>query len=110
MQVSFALVLSLSSIVSFQHRARFRDNQTIGFAHVNLFLQPDHTRARKLDYLTLTARWVHLPSGRTYSSQYNKPKVPGRDDVTGEPLTQRPDDTPVSALSCRYKQGTPFNA
>lgn len=110
MQVSFALVLSLSPIVSFQHRARFRDNQTIGFAHVNLFLQPDHTRARKLDYLTLTARWVHLPSGRTYSSQYNKPKVPGRDDVTGEPLTQRPDDTPVSALSCRYKQGTPFNA
>lgn len=27
---------------------------------------------------------------------YNKPKVPGFDDVTGEPLTKRPDDNPVS--------------
>jgi len=27
---------------------------------------------------------------------YNKPKVPGHDDITGEPLTKRPDDNPVS--------------
>ena len=27
---------------------------------------------------------------------YNKPKVPGYDDITGEPLTKRPDDNPVS--------------
>lgn len=26
---------------------------------------------------------------------YNRPKVEGRDDVTGEPLSKRPDDNPV---------------
>ena len=44
------------------------------------------------------ARWVHLPSGRVYNTTYSAPKVPGRDDVTGEALVQRPDDTPVSQL------------
>ncbi|KAH7889354.1 ADK-domain-containing protein [Phlebopus sp. FC_14] len=39
-------------------------------------------------------RWVHLPSGRVYSTSYNPPKVPGLDDVTGEPLMKRPDDNP----------------
>ncbi|KAI8366169.1 adenylate kinase-domain-containing protein [Blakeslea trispora] len=38
-------------------------------------------------------RWVHIPSGRVYNLSYNPPLVAGRDDVTGEPLTKRPDDT-----------------
>lgn len=38
-------------------------------------------------------RWVH-PSGRVYNLQYNPPKVPFIDDVTGEPLVKRPDDNP----------------
>ncbi|KAJ3053805.1 hypothetical protein HK097_003321 [Rhizophlyctis rosea] len=37
-------------------------------------------------------RWIHAPSGRTYNLSYNPPKVAGLDDVTGEPLTKRPDD------------------
>ena len=37
-------------------------------------------------------RWIHAPSGRVYNSIYNPPKVAGIDDVTGEPLTKRPDD------------------
>lgn len=37
-------------------------------------------------------RWVHIPSGRIYNLQYNPPKVAGQDDVTGEPLSKRPDD------------------
>jgi adenylate kinase len=40
----------------------------------------------------LTGRWTHEPSGRTYHMQHNPPKVAGIDDVTGEPLIQRPDD------------------
>lgn len=40
-------------------------------------------------------RWVHMPSGRTYAYDYNPPKVIGKDDVTGEPLTQRDDDKPA---------------
>ena len=37
-------------------------------------------------------RWVHAPSGRVYNTGFNKPKVEGRDDLTGEPLTRRADD------------------
>ncbi|XP_015124351.1 GTP:AMP phosphotransferase AK3, mitochondrial [Diachasma alloeum] len=39
-------------------------------------------------------RWVHLPSGRVYNVGFNDPKVLGRDDVTGEKLSQRNDDKP----------------
>ncbi|KAG6851020.1 hypothetical protein H0H93_004507 [Arthromyces matolae] len=42
----------------------------------------------------ISDRWVHLPSGRVYNMSYNKPKVEGYDDITGEPLTKRPDDNP----------------
>ncbi|TFK54767.1 ADK-domain-containing protein [Heliocybe sulcata] len=42
----------------------------------------------------ISDRWIHLPSGRIYNMSYNPPKVDGRDDVTGEPLTRRPDDNP----------------
>lgn len=44
----------------------------------------------------ISDRWVHLPSGRIYNMSYNRPKVESFDDVTGEPLTKRPDDHPVS--------------
>jgi adenylate kinase len=40
----------------------------------------------------IAGRWVHEPSGRVYNTTFNAPKVPGKDDVTGEPLIQRPDD------------------
>lgn len=42
----------------------------------------------------ISDRYVHLPSGRVYNMSYNKPKVLGFDDITGEPLTKRPDDNP----------------
>lgn len=41
----------------------------------------------------IAGRWVHEPSGRVYNTTFNAPKVPGRDDITGEPLTKRADDT-----------------
>jgi adenylate kinase len=40
----------------------------------------------------MSGRRVHQPSGRTYHAKYNPPKVPGKDDVTGEDLIQRDDD------------------
>src|SRR5512133_221744 len=40
----------------------------------------------------LSGRRVHVASGRTYHIRFNPPKVPGRDDVTGEDLIQRDDD------------------
>ncbi|KAJ5278617.1 GTP:AMP phosphotransferase AK3 [Penicillium angulare] len=41
----------------------------------------------------IASRWVHEPSGRVYNADFNAPKVPGKDDVTGDPLTQREDDS-----------------
>ena len=40
----------------------------------------------------MSGRRVHMPSGRSYHLKFNPPKVPGADDVTGEPLIQRDDD------------------
>ncbi|CAG9985205.1 unnamed protein product [Clonostachys byssicola] len=40
----------------------------------------------------IAGRWVHEPSGRVYNTTFNTPRVPGHDDITGEPLVQRPDD------------------
>ncbi|KAI1198388.1 P-loop containing nucleoside triphosphate hydrolase protein [Nemania serpens] len=41
----------------------------------------------------ISSRWVHEPSGRIYNTAFNAPKVSGHDDVTGEPLVQRADDS-----------------
>ncbi|KAJ5758252.1 uncharacterized protein N7511_006946 [Penicillium nucicola] len=41
----------------------------------------------------IASRWVHEPSGRVYNTDFHPPKVPGKDDVTGETLTQRQDDS-----------------
>jgi adenylate kinase len=46
----------------------------------------------------MSGRRSHLPSGRTYHVTFNPPKVPGHDDVTGEPLTQRDDDREETVL------------
>lgn len=69
-------------------------------------VQADAMRAAgvKLDYVLeidvpfeaiidrMSGRRSHPPSGRTYHVKFNPPKVPGIDDVTGEPLVQRDDD------------------
>lgn len=44
-------------------------------------------------------RWVHPASGRIYNTVFNPPKVPGKDDETGEDLIQRDDDKPESVLN-----------
>lgn len=40
----------------------------------------------------IAGRWIHAPSGRVYNTTFNAPKVAGKDDITGEPLTKRSDD------------------
>ena len=40
----------------------------------------------------MSGRRVHPASGRSYHLEFNPPKVTGQDDITGEPLVQRPDD------------------
>jgi adenylate kinase len=41
----------------------------------------------------MSGRRVHPPSGRTYHLQFNPPKVAGKDDLTGDDLIQRDDDS-----------------
>ena len=41
----------------------------------------------------MSGRRVHPPSGRTYHLKFNPPKVDGKDDLTGEDLIQRDDDS-----------------
>eukprot|EP00850_Spirogloea_muscicola_P002389 SM000009S23518 [mRNA] locus=s9:562114:563846:+ [translate_table: standard] len=58
----------------------------------------------------ITGRWIHAPSGRSYHTKFAPPKVPGKDDVTGEPLTQRKDDnaeTLQSRLAAFHSQTEP---
>ena len=40
----------------------------------------------------MSGRRVHLDSGRTYHTEFNPPKIEGKDDETGEELVQREDD------------------
>lgn len=40
----------------------------------------------------IEGRRIHKASGRSYHVKFNPPKVEGKDDITGEPLYQRPDD------------------
>jgi adenylate kinase len=61
-------------------------------ASLNLVLQLKVPEQVILD--RIENRYVHLPSGRVYNLTFNPPKVKGKDDVTGEPLTKRPDDNP----------------
>jgi adenylate kinase len=37
-------------------------------------------------------RRVHAASGRTYHVKFNPPRVPGKDDATGDDLVHRDDD------------------
>ncbi|XWS69207.1 hypothetical protein CRYUN_Cryun04dG0159700 [Craigia yunnanensis] len=58
----------------------------------------------------ITSRWIHPSSGRTYHTKFAPPKVLGVDDVTGEPLIQRKDDTPAvlkSRLEAFHRQTEP---
>jgi len=59
----------------------------------------------------LGGRRVHPASGRTYHVVFNPPRVPGRDDVTGESLVQRRDDkeeTVRERIAAYYEQSRPL--
>lgn len=61
----------------------------------------------------MSGRRVHLASGRTYHVTFNPPRVEGRDDITGEPLIQRDDDsreTVLKRLEVYHSQTQPLLA
>ena len=61
----------------------------------------------------MSGRRVHLASGRSYHVKFNPPKVEGKDDVTGEALVQRADDseeTVMTRLQIYHSQTKPLIA
>lgn len=58
----------------------------------------------------ITGRLIHPGSGRTYHKEFQPPRKPMTDDVTGEPLIQRSDDnvaTLTKRLTTYHKQTGP---
>jgi len=62
---------------------------------LDFVLEIDVPDAEILD--RITGRRVHPGSGRVYHLRYQPPRVPGKDDVTGEDLVQRDDDREETA-------------
>lgn len=61
----------------------------------------------------ICGRWFHLASGRSYHEEFNPPKVPGVDDVTGETLIRRSDDNPEALkkrLATYHRETVPLIA
>uniref|UniRef100_A0A8C7YI28 Adenylate kinase 2 n=1 Tax=Oryzias sinensis TaxID=183150 RepID=A0A8C7YI28_9TELE len=57
------------------------------------------------------SRLIHQPSGRSYHEEFNPPKEPMKDDVTGEPLIRRSDDNETtlrSRLDAYHRQTAPL--
>lgn len=59
---------------------------------MNLVVHIDTPSSIILD--RITNRWIHERSGRVYNTTFNPPKHEGKDDITGETLTRREDDSP----------------
>jgi adenylate kinase len=58
----------------------------------------------------ISGRLIHPASGRSYHKIFNPPKNNMKDDITGEPLVQRPDDNPEALkrrLDVYHKQTAP---
>ena len=56
---------------------------------------------------------MHPSSGRSYHEKFHPPKVPGKDDITGEDLIKRKDDTEEvlrSRLKTFYEQTKPVGS
>ncbi|HSX19698.1 MAG TPA: adenylate kinase [Gammaproteobacteria bacterium] len=61
----------------------------------------------------LAGRRIHNESGRTYNIYFHPPKQQGKDDVTGEELTQRADDNEATVrdrLSVYHEKTEPLIA
>jgi adenylate kinase len=65
----------------------FKDNESAIDCVINLKVDDELLVKR------ITGRLIHPPSGRSYNIFFNPPKEEGKDDVTGEALVKRGDDT-----------------
>ena len=78
----------------------------VNIDHVLEFDVPDEVIVERM-----AGRRVHSGSGRVYHLVYNPPKVEGKDDVSGEDLSIRPDDeesTVRKRLAIYHEQTKPL--
>ena len=78
----------------------------IAVDHVLEFDVPDEVIVERM-----AGRRVHSGSGRVYHLVYNPPKVEGKDDVSGDDLSIRPDDeesTVRKRLAIYHEQTKPL--
>jgi adenylate kinase len=78
----------------------------IAVDHVLEFDVPDEVIVERM-----AGRRVHSGSGRVYHLVYNPPKVEGKDDVTGDDLSIRPDDEEATVrkrLAIYHEQTKPL--
>ncbi|MCW8833603.1 MAG: adenylate kinase, partial [Colwellia sp.] len=78
----------------------------INVDHVLEFDVPDEVIVERM-----AGRRVHSGSGRVYHLVYNPPKVEGKDDVTGDDLSIRPDDEEATVrkrLAIYHEQTKPL--
>lgn len=74
-------------------QATLFQKNNIAFSDVCEIQVPDEAIVERM-----SGRRVHPASGRNYHILFNPPQNPGFDDMTGEPLIQRPDDEPETVL------------
>jgi len=87
-------------------QAEALQNEKIDIDHVVEIAVDDEEIIKRL-----SGRRVHENSGRVYHVVYNPPKDEGKDDESGEPLVQRPDDTEATVrnrLSVYHEQTKPL--
>ncbi len=78
----------------------------ISVDHVLEFDVPDEVIVQRM-----AGRRVHSGSGRVYHLEYNPPKIAGKDDVTGDDLSIRPDDEEATVrkrLAIYHEQTKPL--
>jgi len=87
-------------------QAQALKHANIKLDHVIEIAVPDSDIVKRI-----SGRRVHLPSGRVYHVVFNPPKQDGLDDVSGEALIQRDDDseqTIVKRLQVYHQQTEPL--
>lgn len=85
------------TVVQAQKLDELLDKRQTGLDAVIEFAIDDSLLVRRI-----TGRSIHQKSGRSYHDEFHPPIVPGKDDITGEPLIRRSDDN-AEALKKRLE-------
>uniref|UniRef100_A0A0A9YIK0 Adenylate kinase 2, mitochondrial n=1 Tax=Lygus hesperus TaxID=30085 RepID=A0A0A9YIK0_LYGHE len=95
--------VSRASILMGYYPFKLMMQYVYGCAHTVHWLSHHSSTAPQELVGRIQGRLIHPGSGRSYHVKTHPPKVPGKDDITGEDLVQRVDDT-CEVLQRRLQQ------